>query len=96
MQSVLEKCFNLALGIFEHSEFEDVLINEKIFTGENKLQNCWLETIQPILKQASLKLPPVGEWKPSYGGRKGLHTEYFRPLLNEMSEVLRTDPETEW
>ncbi len=96
MQSALNETFNLALGIFEPSEFENELIEMKIFAGEESLKSKWLETIKPILEEASLKLSDEKDWKPSFGGRKGSHTEYLQPLLNEMGEVFRIDAKAEW
>jgi ring-1,2-phenylacetyl-CoA epoxidase subunit PaaC len=31
-----------------------------------------------------------------YGGRYGKHTAYLKPLLNEMGEVFRLNPEATW
>lgn len=96
MQTALNNTFNAALGIFEESEFADTLKELKIFDGEKVLQDKWLEVISPKLDQAGLKLPEESSWKPEYGGRKGYHTEYLEPLLNEMGEVFRLDPKAEW
>jgi ring-1,2-phenylacetyl-CoA epoxidase subunit PaaC len=96
MQSTLDKCFDLALGIFEESDFARELRELKIFDGEKILQQRWLESITPVLENGSLKMPEKNNWKPAYGGRKGLHTEYLQPLIDEMGEVFRLDPQAEW
>lgn len=96
MQTALNETFNLALGIFEESEFADILNELNIFAGEKALQAKWLDTITPLLESASLKLPDKSNWQPAYGGRKGYHTEYLQPLLDEMGEVFRLDPKAEW
>jgi ring-1,2-phenylacetyl-CoA epoxidase subunit PaaC len=96
MQTALNECWNFALGMFEESEFEDLLINEKIFDGENELKKKWLENIVPILEKASLKIPDERTWKPVLGGRKLYHTEYLKPLVEEMGEVFNIDPGAEW
>jgi ring-1,2-phenylacetyl-CoA epoxidase subunit PaaC len=96
MQSALEKCLPLALGIFEPSEYEDVLLTGNIFPGEKILQERWEESIRPSLEKASLKLPDIALCNPSYGGRKGIHTQYLQPLLDEMTEVYSIDPNAEW
>ena len=96
MQSALNECFNLALGIFEESEFAEDLKEMKIFDGEKFLQDKWLEQIMPVLEKASLETPPQSNWSPVYGGRKGEHTEYLQPLLDEMGAVFRLDPKAEW
>lgn len=96
MQTALNETFNLALGIFEPSEHEDQLISDGVFIGEKALQERWLEAIAPVIKKANLELPAESTWAPIYGGRKGEHTEYLQPLLDEMTEVFRIDPGAEW
>lgn len=96
MQSALNECFPYALGIFEPGEYEDILGEGNIFPGEKVLQNQWLKNIVIILEKANLKLPKVESATSSYGGRKGDHTEYLKPLLDEMTEVYKIDPNAEW
>lgn len=96
MQSALDECMPLALGIFEPSEYEDTLIEAGIFPGEAKLREVWLEQIKPVFAEAALNMPDTNTIEPAYGGRKGFHTEYLKPLLDEMTEVYRIDPSAEW
>lgn len=96
MQSALNYAMPYALGIFEKGVFENELINQQIFAGEETLKNKWLEKITPIIESAGLQMPKVADDKIVYGGRKGFHSEYLKPLLDEMCEVVRTDPEAEW
>lgn len=96
LQSTLNRIFNSALGIFETGEFENELQEMKVFEGEKALQEKWIEAITPVLENATLKIPSSDSWKPEYGGRKGNHTEYLKPLVEEMSEVFRLDPKAEW
>ncbi|HEX5551913.1 MAG TPA: 1,2-phenylacetyl-CoA epoxidase subunit PaaC [Chitinophagaceae bacterium] len=97
MQRELENCFPFAAGIFEPlGGFEQLLIDEKIYCGEKTLYERWLARIHPVLIQASLDLPDVDRVHPVIGGRQGFHTEYLQPLLDEMSEVYRLDPQAEW
>ncbi len=96
LQQALETAFPLALGIFEPSDYEEVLAHSGIFPGEQVLQQRWLEGIAPILKQATLKMPDLSDVVPAYGGRRGIHTPYLQPLLDEMGEVIRSEPDAEW
>lgn len=96
MQNSLNNTFNLALGIFEPSPYEEQLIADGVFIGEKALQERWLEAISPVIQKAGLTLPDQSTWQPVYGGRKGQHTEYLQPLLDEMTEVFRIDPGAEW
>lgn len=96
IQKALNDCFPLALGIFEPSEYDTTLASQGIFAGEKDLQDAWLEHIEPILSSAGLIMPRIENCTPAYGGRKGIHTEYLKPLLDEMTEVYRIDPAAEW
>lgn len=96
MQSALNNTWHLALGIFEKGNFEEELIKDGLFAGEEALKKQWLETVVPILESAGLKVPATVESKIAYGGRKGFHSEYLKPLLDEMCEVVRTEPAAEW
>ena len=96
IQSTLNSSFNLALGIFEQGIYEKELNDSGVFEGEEKLQEKWLESIHVILNSANLILPDSSTWNPVYGGRKGMHSVYLQPLLDEMAEVFRIDPKAEW
>jgi ring-1,2-phenylacetyl-CoA epoxidase subunit PaaC len=96
MQAALNECFNPALGIFEENEFAETLIELNIFAGESTLKEKWLEAIIPVLEKANLKIPDKSTWEPAYGGRKGYHSEYLQPMLDEMGAVFRLDPKAEW
>jgi ring-1,2-phenylacetyl-CoA epoxidase subunit PaaC len=94
MQDALNECFNMALGIFENGPFEHILIGEQIFEGEEKLKERWMEHITKVLSISTLEIPTNTE--AIYGGRKGKHTEFLQPLLDEMTEVYKIDPSAEW
>lgn len=96
MQKALNDAWNYALGMFEESEFENALISESIFAGENELKKRWLEVIAPYLEKATVKIPDAATWAPVFGGRKCHHTEHLKPLVEEMSEVFNVDPKAEW
>jgi len=96
MQAALNECFPLALGIFEPSAYEDVLAETKIFEGEKILQSVWMDIISDVVSKSNLKLPEINSVTPAFGGRKGYHTEYLQPLLDEMTEVYSIDPSAEW
>ena len=96
MQTALNDAWNYALGLFEEGDFENELKSEGVFAGEAALKQRWLETITPTLTKATLTIPHENTWEPKLGGRKGVHTEYLEPLVEEMSEVFRVDPSAEW
>lgn len=96
MQQALNNTWHLALGIFEPGEYELELTSNNIFIGEAELKKRWLEKVTPLLESYGLTIPATDESKTANGGRKGYHTEYLKPLLDEMCEVTRTDIDAEW
>jgi ring-1,2-phenylacetyl-CoA epoxidase subunit PaaC len=96
MQASLALALPYALGLFEPSPFENQLITDGIFAGEKLLQERWQMRISETLSGTHLVVPEWDTITPVYGGRAGQHTEHLQPLLNEMSEVLRIDPDATW
>lgn len=96
MQSALNYAWPYALGIFEKDETDAELISEGVFAGEDELKTRWLQKVTPVIEAAGLKVPATDESKIVYGGRKGFHSEYLKQMLEEMTEVTRTDIDAEW
>ena len=96
MQKALNDALPYALGIFEHSEFEEDLIESGIFPGETVLKNLWQSQIEQVLNQTEISLPDWNILTPQTGGRYGQHTDHLQPLLDEMSEVINIDPSADW
>ena len=96
MQQALNEAWNYAIGMFEPSPNEDLLIAEGIFEGEKALFDKWLNNITPYILKAGLMIPSSDTWNPIYGGRTCIHTQHLSPLVEEMSEVFRYDPTAEW
>lgn len=96
MQKQLDYALPYALGIFEPSKFEEILISDEIFSGERALQSVWEDEIAGIIAETKLVLPSLQSLEPAYGGRYGQHTEHLQPLLTEMGEVIQADPNAEW
>ncbi len=96
LQKSLDYSIPYALGIFEESKLESDLIAERIFEGEIKLRERWIEHIDTVLSQTQLILPDLAKESPHFGGRYGEHTEHLQPLLDEMGEVINSDPTADW
>lgn len=96
MQQAINETFPYALGMFEHSDYEADLMEAGIFPGEAVLQEAWLRVVSEKLNAFGYTLPDVSDVMPSMGGRKGQHTEYLQPLLDEMTEVFSIDPSADW
>jgi ring-1,2-phenylacetyl-CoA epoxidase subunit PaaC len=96
MQQSLNALLPYALGMFEKSAFEAQIVKEGIFAGEDELKIRWKNRISEIVKITELVVSDWATIQPNSGGRSGIHTEHLQPLLNEMGEVIRTDPTTQW
>jgi ring-1,2-phenylacetyl-CoA epoxidase subunit PaaC len=96
MQKQLDYALPYALGVFEPSKFEEILISDEIFSGERALQSVWEGEIAGIIAETKLVLPSLQSLEPAFGGRYGEHTEHLQPLLTEMGEVIQSDPNADW
>lgn len=96
LQKSLDYAMPYALGIFEPSRNENLLIENGVYAGEEVLKNNWLKKVDEIISKTQLVLPDTTIIEPVFGGRNGIHTEYLQPLLDEMSEVIKSDPTAEW
>jgi ring-1,2-phenylacetyl-CoA epoxidase subunit PaaC len=96
LQNSLHYALPYAYGMFEESEYENELITSGIFAGERTLKEQWIKKIQEVVSLTALRLPDLDTIIPVSGGRRGNHTGYLQPLLDEMSEVIRVDPTAEW
>ena len=96
MQTALELAFPYALGIFEKSPYEETLISQGMFSGEDLLFHLWHQNVASIIAETSLEMPEMKLEEGKMGGRMGEHTAYLQPLLDEMAEVFKLDPGAEW
>lgn len=96
LQNALDYSIPFALGVFEQSKMEEELISSNIFGGEIALREKWIEHIDEVLGKTQLVLPDLAKESPHFGGRHGEHTEHLQPLLDEMCEVIGTDPGVAW
>lgn len=95
MAAALKYALPYALGIFEKGPNEEVLISENLFIGEDALKARWIDHVSELL--AAYNLPLDFEAEAIEGGRKGYHTEYLKPLLDEMTEVVQLEGDSmEW
>lgn len=95
MASALKETLPYAMGIFEHGPYEEVLIQENLFIGEEALKARWIDRIKTQLEPFNLDLDFSAE--AHLGGRSGYHTEYLKPLLDEMTEVVQLEgDDMEW
>jgi ring-1,2-phenylacetyl-CoA epoxidase subunit PaaC len=96
LQRSLDLSLPYALGMFEESPYEKELIAEGIFEGEQTLRRKWASAVEGTIAGTQLRLTDWNSVSPVTGGRLGNHSNHLQPLLDEMSEVFRIDPTTEW
>ncbi len=90
MQAALNQLWPHALGLFEPIE-DDGEFSVQL----NDIQAAWLDTVTPVLAQATLVIPQNAA--PVFGGRRGQHTPHLTDLLGEMQKVARLEaPGAAW
>lgn len=96
LQEALDLAYPMALGLFEPTEYSEVLAKEGVMATEAELEAAWVTEMEKQITAAGLKVPEVADKTAFYGGRKGQHSEHLAPLLAEMTEVFAIDPEAAW
>ena len=89
MESALEELWPYTGEFFEPAGFEPAAMDMVI------QKNDWLQNVNAVLDEATLKLPPADVWMHS-GGKTGRHTEHLGYLLAEMQFLQRAYPGCEW
>ena len=92
IQNAFNELSPYALGMFEKTIMEDAIISENIFQGEDVLKEKWIEKINQIINQTRLNAIDWNALSPKSGGRTGNHTAYLAPMLEEMGEVINSEP----
>jgi ring-1,2-phenylacetyl-CoA epoxidase subunit PaaC len=96
MQDALKLAWPHALGLFEPTIVEEVLVEVGVKPAEIALREQWLAQVVPVLEAATLVIPTPANDSTGLGGRFGRHTAHLAELLNEMQKVARMEPEAIW
>lgn len=80
--------------LFETDEVDEILLQENIGVDLNKIKDQWDETLDKVLKEATI-IRPKDEWMQS-GARQGKHTESLGKILAEMQYLPRAYPDAKW
>ncbi len=97
MQNAVDALAPLATTLFEPYDGLKLLVDEKLYPGSDfPMYDEWLRQVTHILDQAGLRATIVVGEPETKGGRRGVHTEHLKPLLDEMCEVYRSDPGASW
>nr|BBD17749.1 epoxidase complex component [Streptomyces sp.] len=92
MRAALEHVWPYAAELFETDALVERLAGT--VTAPAGLRDAWEREVTAVLEEAELPLP-VARWQAT-GGRTGLHTEAFGPLVAEMQAVHRQYPGGTW
>jgi ring-1,2-phenylacetyl-CoA epoxidase subunit PaaC len=97
MQEALNNLAPLAPALFEPTEGLELLEAQGIYPKtEPGMFERWCEDLGSVARDAGLVLsfqPPLAT---GLGGRHGKHSDAFLPLLDELTEVYRIEPEAAW
>ena len=94
IQTALNFLWPYALGIFESSDMESVLMDNNTFVGEDEIRKQWEIEVKEKLMEYNLVIP--NDAQPIFGGARGFHTSELADLLLEMQEVYSIDVNAEW
>ena len=97
MQEALNSLAPLAPALFEPTEGLDLLEAEAIYPQTQPgTYGRWTEDLQGVARYAGLVINPQPATMAGIGGRHGKHSAAFVPLLDELTEVYRIEPEAAW
>jgi len=93
-QQAIDSLWTYTGEMFEVDAPTQSLIDAGVFCDPETLRAIWIQTIDDVLSEATLKKPESG-WMQS-GGLTGRHTEHLGHLLAEMQSVPRAYPGSQW
>ncbi|MDO0924347.1 1,2-phenylacetyl-CoA epoxidase subunit PaaC [Streptomyces sp. TG1A-8] len=94
MQAGLERVWPYAAELFEEDEVVGRLAGAGVLPSPAPLRAVWQERVAEVVGRAGLAVP-APRWV-ARGGRAGLHSEEFGPLVAEMQSVHRQFPGGTW
>jgi ring-1,2-phenylacetyl-CoA epoxidase subunit PaaC len=92
-QLALDESWPYALQLFVPLPDEAILVSGGIVPNSDELRGAWEQTVVPFLKAASLS---IAETRVPAATSREQHTDHLTPLLEEMQEVARLDPQAQW
>jgi ring-1,2-phenylacetyl-CoA epoxidase subunit PaaC len=97
MQEALHTLEPLAVMLFEPTDGLDLLEAEGIYPQtEPSMFDRWSTDLGRVARDAGFTLALRPAAAAGVGGRHGKHREAFLPLLDELTEVYRIEPEAAW
>ncbi len=96
LQSALDDLAPLAPGLYEPFEGLDAVEAAGIYPPlDTPIDTAWLVAVRAVTDDARLSLNAASD-SAQAGGRRGHHSEHLAPLLREMGEVFRLEPDAAW
>ncbi|HSM55622.1 MAG TPA: 1,2-phenylacetyl-CoA epoxidase subunit PaaC [Candidatus Sulfomarinibacteraceae bacterium] len=92
-QQALDALWAPAYQLFAPLPGEAELVQAGMVPAPVVVRQRWEEIVGPFLEDAGLRLPPEPA---DNGAGRDVHTEHLEPLLAELQEVARQDPQAEW
>jgi ring-1,2-phenylacetyl-CoA epoxidase subunit PaaC len=97
MQVALDKLAGLAPMLLERTAGQESLESQGIYPLPSPgIFERWSEDLYRVTREARLDLQLQPPSPGALGGRRGRHSAAFGPLLDEMTEVYRLEPEAAW
>lgn len=94
MQRALERVWPYTGELFEEDDVLRRLAASGTVPSPAALRDTWLDRVTGVVTEAGLTVP-APSWSAT-GGRSGLHTEEFGPLIAELQSVRRQFPGGTW
>lgn len=97
MQQALTDIAPVATWLFEPFDGLKSLIDSGLYPGSDfSMYDAWNEAIDSVIRDAGLTVSfEIGE-PDVHGGRRGVHTQHFTTILDELCEVYRIEPSATW
>lgn len=97
INSALTRVAPLTAGLFEPTRDVERLEVDGVYPGSlGEMYARWRSALTSVLAPHDIRLtmaPPGPDFK---GGRRGVHSDSFAQLLDEMCEVYRVEPDASW
>ena len=95
MQSALERLWPFVGEMLSDDEVDHAIADANIGPLPSQLKNDYLQTIEPVIRQATLSTPE-GSFAQK-GGKSGkMHSEHLGHLLAQMQYLQRAYPDARW
>lgn len=94
MQQAINDLWRFTGELFHSDDVERRLAEQGIAVNPASLQAPWLQIVQQVLQEATLKLPEEEAYR--HGGKQGKHTEHLGFMLAEMQFLQRAYPGCRW